>query len=231
MNEWINQVINSNSGSATIIIASFLLGFIATFASCCNYAIIGSVAGYATGFSVKSTKKQIFSFNVAFFIGSVFSLALVGALIGYIGASVAEVIGSYWKLLSAIILIIFGLLSFGLIPIKLPSINYKSEKKGFVPGLILGLIAGGITMSCSACCNPVLPILLGAAFIKASIIWGVIILVAFAIGHTIPYTIAIAGIQLSFAKFSDSMKNAGKIITYIAGVVMLLAGFYLIFTY
>ena len=231
MNEWINQVINSDSGSVTIIVASFLLGFIATFASCCNYAIIGSVAGYATGFSVKSSKKQIISFNVAFFIGSVFSLALVGALIGFIGSSIAESIGSYWKLLSAVILIIFGLLALGLVPIKMPSINYQSDKKGFIPGLILGLIAGGITMSCSACCNPILPILFGAAFIKASVLWGVIILVAFAIGHTIPYTIAIAGIQMSFSKISESMKNTGKIITYVAGAIMLLTGFYLIYSF
>lgn len=231
MNEWISSALDSGAGSFSIIIAVFLLGIVSTFTSCCNYAILGSITGYSAGYAVNSSKKSQIYFSFAFLIGSIVSLAIIGALIGYIGSAVVAAVGNYWKLTVAIFLILFGLLSLGLVPINIPQINVKSTRKGFVPGLILGLITGGLSIICNVCCNPILPIVLGASFVKASVLWGILILVSYAIGYSLPFSIAIAGIQMGFGKMSHKVKNASKIITAIAGVIMILSGFYLIYTF
>ncbi|MBI5539132.1 MAG: sulfite exporter TauE/SafE family protein [Bacteroidia bacterium] len=231
MTEWINTALNSGAGSFSMLFAVFLLGIISTFTSCCNYAIIGSVTGYSASYSINSSKKSQILFSIAFLLGSVISLAIIGAIMGYIGSAVVEAVGAFWKIAVAILLILFGLLSLGLVPIKIPQLNIKSTKKGFLPGLVLGIFTGGLSLVCNVCCNPILPIVLGASFVKASILWGTLILIAYAIGYSLPFTIAIAGIQMGFGKISNKMKNASKIITYIAGVIMILSGFYLIYTF
>lgn len=231
MTEWISSALNSGAGSFSMLIAVFLLGIISTFTSCCNYAIIGSVTGYSASYSINSSKKSQILFSLAFLLGSVISLAIIGAIMGYIGSSVVESVGAFWKIAVAILLIIFGLLSLGLVPIKIPQLNIKSTRKGFIPGLILGIFTGGLSLVCNVCCNPILPIVLGASFVKASILWGTFILIAYAIGYSLPFAIAIAGIQMGFGKISNKMKNASKIITSIAGIIMILTGFYLIYTF
>ena len=231
MNDWLNSALNSDAVSLSMIIALFLLGIISTFTSCCNYAIIGSITGYSAGHAINSDKKSQIYFSLAFFIGSVISLAIIGAIIGYVGSTVASVVGSFWKIIVAIMLIVFGLFSLGLVPFKLPKLKFKSSGKGFIPGLILGIITGGLSILCNICCNPILPIVIGASFLKASVLSGIIILTAFAFGYSLPFTIAIAGIQFGVGKASNKLKNAGKIIGYVAGVIMIISGFYLIFTY
>ncbi|PIV58431.1 MAG: hypothetical protein COS14_09675, partial [Bacteroidetes bacterium CG02_land_8_20_14_3_00_31_25] len=77
MNDWLNSALNSDAVSLSMIIALFLLGIISTFTSCCNYAIIGSITGYSAGHAINSDKKSQIYFSLAFFIGSVISLAII----------------------------------------------------------------------------------------------------------------------------------------------------------
>jgi len=231
MNEWFNTAINSGNISFSMIIALIVAGFIATFTSCCNYAIIGTITGYSTNHALRTEKKSQLLFSFSFYIGSIVSLSLVGLLIGYVSSSAASLVGNFWKIILAVLLIVFGLFSLGYVPFNIPKLKLNNNKKGFVPGLVLGIATGGLSILCNLCCNPILPIVIGTSFIKASILNGFLILTAFGVGYNLPFAIAIAGIQLGVGKLSKTLNNVGKIIGIIAGIIMILSGFYLIYSY
>lgn len=224
MNNWIENALNSNS--PTILIASVILGIFGAFSSCCNYAIIASIVGYVSNFSANSSKKARNFFIITFSIGSIISIAIVGAIAGFIGSSIVSSIGEYWKLASGIILILLGLFSLQLIKLNISS-NIKTFNYGIFSGFILGIITGGISIASSTCCSPALPIILSVSFIQASVFWGFIIMLFFAIGYTIPFTIGIFGLQFSIGK----LNKISKYVSIIAGILMILTGFYLILDY
>lgn len=231
MTDWVYNILNSDQGSGLFLVAALLLGILATFTSACNYAMIGSVAGFSAGDSMVQKKNSPVRYALAFFAGCTLTLTVLGGIVGYAGSSVVEAVGGYWKIIAALVFIIFGLLSFGFIPIRLPEFKLGKNSNGAASGFILGVLTGGLSMSCSACCNPVLPIVIGAAFVKASILWGLLILFAFSVGYSFPFAIAIAGIRFGAGKLADRAKSVGKYVMYFAGVIMIAAGFYLIYTF
>lgn len=224
MNSWIENSLNSNS--PTILIAAFILGLFGAFSSCCNYAIIASIISFSSDVLVKSSKRAKTFFILTYTIGSVVSIALTGALMGFIGSSVVSLIGDYWKIAAGVVLIVFGLISLRLININTTA-NVRSYNSGVFTGLLLGIVTGAISIASSTCCSPALPIILSVSFVNASVIWGFIIMIFFGLGFTLPFTLGIYGLKMGLGKFAD----ISKYISFVAGILMILIGFYFIYTF
>lgn len=231
MQEWIDQVINSDNISFSVLIAGFLLGALAAITSCCNFAVIGAVVGYSGSISVSQKKKSIVTSGLAFLLGTVISLAIIGGLTGYISNFIGESMGNYWKIFAGVISIFFGLATMNALPFKLPSVTFsKSKGSGFFSSLIFGLMIGGLSTACNAACNPIFPIVLGAAFIKANFIWGMAILLSFALGYGLPLAAGMIGIGLGLGKLSKTFNTFNIAIKYIAGIILIVIGFYFLIT-
>lgn len=232
MEVWVQQVLSSDQASFTVLMAVFLLGLVSLFTCGCNFSIIALLAGYSgtTGSAGKS--KTVIWNGLFFLIGMIFSMSVIGAIIGFASELISNSFGNYWKIAAGLIAVFFGLMSMDLLPFKMPGISIipKTPKAGFFPSMILGLTIGGLTLACSSCCNPVFPIVLAVSFVKGSMVWGMLLMFAYSIGYGLMFTALMIGIGLGFGKASKSFEKFGLVMKYVGGITMIVIGFYLLIT-
>ena len=92
-----------------------------------------------------------------------------------------------------------------------------------------GLFLGGGVAACSLPCNPGIFIVIGASILMGKIIWGMVLMAAFAIGFSLPLAAILFGI--SFGKASLKVLKADAAIRGVAGVLLIGAGWDLLATF
>lgn len=223
---------NSDQAGIAALIAVLLLGLISVISCGCNFAIIGIVAGYTgTVGSTGKTKAIIWS-GIFFLLGNIISMAIIGGVIGYASNLISDSFGIYWKIFAGFVMIFFGLFSLDLLPFRIPSIsvNSKNSNGSIFSSIIFGLTVGGLATAFNTCCNPVFPIVLAATFVKGNVLWGILLLLAFALGYGLPLAASMVGIGFGFGKISKRASTFGKIIKYAGGITLLIIGFYFLIT-
>jgi len=224
--------LSNEHASVFALIAVLLLGILSVFTCACNFAIIGVVAGYS-GASQESAKTRLVIWKgIAFLVGTVLAMSVIGALFGFAGKWISASLGNYWKIAAGLIAILFGLYSMDLVPFKLPGISIKKGEanRNLGSAILIGIAVGGLSAACNTCCNPFFPVILAASFVKGSALWGFLMLLFFALGFGIPLTAMVLGIGLGLGKISGILTSAVKVIKYIGGIALVLLGFYLLFT-
>jgi cytochrome c biogenesis protein CcdA len=232
MEEWIRQAMSSDQAGIAALIAVFLLGMIGVVSCGCNFAIIGIVAGYTGTIGSTGKTKAIIWSGVFFLLGTIISMSIIGAIIGYASDLISNSFGKYWQIIAGLVMIFFGLFTLDLLPFKIPSIslNANNKKGSIFSSMIFGFTVGGLATAFNTCCNPVFPIVLAATFVKGNVLWGTLLLFAFALGYGLPLAASMVGIGLGFGKISKRASLFGKIIKYAGGIVLLLLGFYFLIT-
>lgn len=228
-----NQVLSSEHESIMILIAVLVMGILSVFTCACNFAIIGVVAGYSGASPVTGKSKMMIWKGLAFLLGTIISMSVIGALFGFAGKWVSDSLGSYWKIAAGLVAIIFGLYSMELFPFKLPAISIKTKesKQNIFTSIIFGLAVGGLSAACNSCCNPFFPVILAASFVKGSAMWGFVMLTTFALGFGLPLAAMIIGISLGLGKISKALSQVVNIAKYIGGIALVALGFYLLLTF
>ena len=89
---------------------------------------------------------------------------------------------------------------------------------------IVGLIMGGAVSVCSLGCNPGIFIILGVAVLQGYTLWMFGVLIAYAIGFSLPLAALMLGV--SFGKSAIRFKKADTVIRRAAGVLLIGVGFY-----
>lgn len=232
MEEYISNAMNSGQAGIAALIAVFLLGAIGVVSCGCNYAIIGIVAGYTGTISSTGKTKAIIWSGIFFLLGNMIAMAIIGGIIGYASNLISDSFGKYWQIIAGLIMIFFGLFTLELLPFKIPSISLNKENKtgSIFSSMIFGLTVGGLATAFNTCCNPVFPIVLAATFVKGNMLWGILLLLAFALGYGLPLAASMVGIGLGFGKISKKASMFGKVIKYAGGISLLVIGFYFLLT-
>ena len=83
MGTWISQVLSSDHATVAVLPAVFVMGVISVVTCGCNFAIIGAVAGYSGASASNGKTKTAIVRGVAFLLGAIVSMALIGTLFGY----------------------------------------------------------------------------------------------------------------------------------------------------
>ncbi len=176
-------------------------------------------------------KRTAILYGAMFILGLIITHALLGFAAGFGGRWVEGMLGRYWGVVLGPLLILLGLLWPGWIRLPLPAASFRAKR---VTGM-WGAFALGVPFSVAVCpfCTPALVVLLGTVAGIGSPLLGVTLLLAFAIGRSIPIALgawAIGWLEnlKSFAKYSRVFETLGGIALIAAGLYMLNAYFFFI---
>jgi cytochrome c biogenesis protein CcdA len=166
-----------------------------------------------------------------FMFGVIIATVILGSLAGFMSEVAQTKLGRYWKLVGGFIIIFFGLGTLRLLPFKFPKRKVpegKSRPTGLFPSALFGLVIGGGIGFCSMPCNPGIFIVLGAAVVQGYNLRTIAMLIAYAIGFSLPLAAIMLGV--SFGKSVARAKKTVAAIRIVAGIILIAAGFYFLAT-
>jgi cytochrome c-type biogenesis protein len=219
----VSDVINNSPGLAYLFV---FLGGLVSASSPCVLAIIPLVIGFIGGYSEGKRKKAIF-YSLIFALGLSITFTILGAIASLVGGLFGDV-GKFWYYLAGGVALIMGLYLIGVVGFTLPQpVTLKTKHKGAIGALLLGLLFGAVS---SPCATPVLAVILAFVATKARIVYGTSLLFVYAIGHCALIVLAgvFTGFVESYAK-SKGVSNFSAVTKKISGVLILLAGLYILY--
>lgn len=212
-------------------IFALMLGCIsAILSACCTIPSLGMIVGYS-GARKTDNRKDLYLTTLFFMFGTVIAFMIMGIIASFIGQVAQNTLGKYWKLFAGFVSIFLGLMTIDMLPIKF-SFN-KSNKlqalNGMLGTFLSGLVLGGfVAISCLPC-NPGIFIVISVSILKGRIGWGLVLMIMYGIGFSIPLGALFLGVSLT--KVSLMTKKAEQIFRWIFGLILIAAGFYFIITY
>ena len=231
--DWINSVLSSQQAGLPVIAAVFILGIISVFGCSCNYAIIGTVAGYTGTVSSTGKTKTVILSSIFFLIEVVTAMSAVGCIIAFAREFINTSMGNFWKIGAGIISILFGVYTLDIMPFKIPgiSVNIQNKKSGIFRAILFGFIIGGLTSLSSLCCNPMFLVVTAASFVKGSMLWGFTVLFAYSVGYGITLASTMLGVGLGLGKISNFLTKFAVVLKYGGGISLIIFGFYYLLTF
>lgn len=207
--------------------ASVLIGFTTGFLFSFNPVALASIPVSLAYVTRAHEPRRAVLFGSMFVLGMILTHALLGFFASVGGAWVQKVIGRQWGLVLGPLLIYLGLVWAGWIRLPLPRIPLRAKRAATTWGAF-GLGASFSVAVCPAC-TPALIVLLGVAAGIGSALFGVLLLLAFAVGRSIPVILgALAVGWLEGFKGLDRWRRAFDIA---GGIVLVLSGLYMLNAY
>lgn len=213
-------VTNPGLGALWIALAT---GFFFSFNPVAIAAIPVSLA-YVTK---SRTPMQGRIFGGFFILGMLTTHALLGLIAGMGGAWVEQLLGRAWGLVLGPLLIILGLMWPGWLRLPLPTFSLQARPVTNA----LSAFTFGVPFSVAICpfCTPALVILLGVATAIGSPIYGMLLLLVFAVGRSIP--VAIGATAMGLLGKLAGLGKLNKAIECIGGILFILSGLYMLNAY
>lgn len=213
---------------------AFLLGLVSALASaCCTLPAVGMLIAYSGSRPSVERRSTIWS-AAGFLLGTSVSLIIMGFIAALLGQTAQVFLGRYWKLVAGLLAVVLGLGSLRWIPLPSFAWNRTSADQPVAPRSLLGdmlggLLLGGGVAACSLPCNPGIFIVLGASVLLGRIAWGMILMAAYGIGFGLPLSAIVFGISLG--KTLVRAANVESLIRTLAGGALMVAGFYLLWSF
>jgi len=229
--EWAKTVLEQTGYRPVALPLAFVLGLTSAVASaCCTLPVLGAIVGYS-GTREDRERRAKFLSALFFMVGSTIALVILGIVAGFIGQVAQDTMGKYWKVFAGLIAIFVGLAALKLLPFKLPTktVKGKSRPKGFLGAAVFGLVMGGGVSVASLACNPGIFIVLGVAVLQGYTVWAMAIMAAYAVGFSLPLAVIMLGVSLG--KSVIKARKTETAIRIVAGVLLIIAGFYFLTTF
>jgi cytochrome c-type biogenesis protein len=218
------QYINTNPWLA--IVAVFI-GGILTASNPCVLAIIPLMMSFVAGRrEEKPGILRALGFSSVFVLGLSLTFTVMGMIAALAGKMYGDV-SSAWNWVVAAVCVLMGLHLMGVLTLPIPSLADKVQPKtrGLLGALVLGLLFGLVSAPCAA---PILVVLLTyLAGSGASVPYGGLLLLVYALGHSL--LIIIAGTSMGAARTlieNKKMTRTMEILRKGAGAVIVLVGVY-----
>lgn len=221
---WLNQIaeiIGSNLWLAPLLA---LIAGVLTSVTPCALSSIPLIIGYVGGVGEKNTKKA-FAYSAVFSVGT----AVTFVALGIIATSAGKLMGTsspVWYMVLGVLMVLMALQTWEIFNF-IPSVNLisKSKKKGFAGAFLAGILGGVFSSPCS---TPVLIALLAIVAGEGNLLWGILLMLLYSIGHSA--LVMVAGTSVGFVQkinSSEKYKTAATVLKMAMGAAILLIGLYM----
>lgn len=221
--ESLSEQINANFWLAPVI--ALLAGMLASFLPC-SLSSIPLIIGYVGGTGQKDTKTA-FRLSLTFALGTAVTFTALGVIASIAGKMIGSA-SSWWYIALGVLMVLMALQTWEIVEL-IPSsyLVSKNKKKGYAGALFAGILGGIFSSPCS---TPVLIALLAIVAGKGSILWGIMLLLFYSVGHGI--LAVTVGTSIGLVKKLTSSEKYGKlsdILRITMGILILLIGFYMFY--
>ncbi len=223
MEELLNRVSAAIGNNMWLGPVLALIGGMLTSLMPCSLSTVPLVIGCVGGTNTKGIKA--FLLSLLFALGSAVTFITLGVVASLAGL-LLEKFEVWLHLILGIVLVLMALQIWGvweIIPVN--TIAAGNRLHGWVGALVAGLLAGVFSAHCA---TPMIVALLAIVIDRGKLLYGVLLLLLFSIGHGILSIIAGTSVGL-VQKITDSDKYAriSKIIKIVLGIFILLVALYL----
>jgi cytochrome c biogenesis protein CcdA len=221
--EALGTAIRSNFWLAPLL--AILAGVLTSFTPC-SLSSVPLVIGYVGGYAGNDVKKA-FRYSLVFCLGMAVTFSVLGTIAALMGR-LMQAAGSWWYIVLGVLMVLMALQTWEIIYIipQNTAIS-KNKKKGYIGAAITGLLGG---LFASPCATPVLIVLLAMVAEKGNLVWGIMLLLLYSVGHSV--LIMIAGTSVGFVKKLSASEKYGKynqIFKIVMGTVILLLALYMFY--
>jgi cytochrome c-type biogenesis protein len=217
------------------ILAALVAGFV-SFISPCVLPIVPGYLSFISGINVSELKgtappaglaRRVAITSLFFVLGfsTVFvSLGAAATLIGYTLQQYKKELG----VVGGIVIIVLGLHTAGIMPIKWLLYEKRADVKTAPMGLVGAYVVGlAFAFGWTPCIGPILGSILLYASQQDTVGQGVVLLTAYSLGLGIPFIIAGLAINVFFAAFGR-MRRHMRMVEYVAGALLVGVGLLLV---
>jgi cytochrome c-type biogenesis protein len=219
-----SQYMHTNPWLALLAV---FVGGILTASNPCVLAMIPLMMSFVAGRKEDNPGVlRAFLLSLVFILGLAVTFTVLGMVAALAGKIYGDVSG-VWNWIVAAVCVGMGLHLMGVLTIPIPSLGGKLQPKtrGVLGALLLGLLFGVVSAPCAA---PLLVVLLTyLAGSGASVGWGGLLLLVYALGHSV--LILIAGTSMGAARQLIENKKATQVLGLLrrgAGAAIVLVGAY-----
>ena len=226
INEWLETLSTLIKGNLWLAPILAILAGASTAFTPCSLSSIPLVVAYVGGTANNDTKKS-FRLSLIFALGMTVTFTVLGIVASLAGKLIGRA-ASWWYIILGILMVLMALQTweiFNFIPSTF--LISKNTKRGYIGALIAGILGGIFS---SPCATPVLIALLALVASQGKLLWGVLLLLLYSVGHSI--LVIIAGTSMGFVKkltSNEKYGRASKIIKIVLGSLIILLAFYMFY--
>jgi len=214
---------------AIAMTAALAWGILSIVLSPCHLASIPLIVGFIDK-QGRMTTRRAFTISLLFALGILITIGVIGAITAAAGRMMGDV-GRWGNYAVATIFFVVGLYLLEVIKLPLPNAAQPGIKsKGMLAAFVLGLVFG---VALGPCTFAYMAPMLGVTFRLAStnLAYGILLLVLYGVGH--------CGVIVFAGTFSEAVQRylnwneqskGSLILKKVCGILVLLGGFYLIYT-
>lgn len=220
LNTWIT------SGSAIAAVGCFVWGVVSVALSPCHLASIPLIVTYVGGQDQSVKARRAAYYSLSFTLGLFITIAAIGIICSLLGRMLGD-IGPWWTIAVGAILLWVALDMLGVTRCSMGSgllnrLRVKGMWGAFFLGLAYGVLSGSCTFGFIA---PILAIIT----VQKQVMTGIIYIILFAVGHSLPIVIAGSSTALVRRVLENGSFTGGSLwFKKAAGVGIAILGIYFI---
>lgn len=207
--------------------ASLAIGFTTGFLFSFNPVALAAIPVSLAYVTRAHEQRAALHYGGAFVLGMLLIHIALGAIAGLGGLWVQQLLGRYWGLVLGPLLIVLGLAWPGWIRLPMPQIALRGRRATSVWGA--GALGAAFAVAICPFCTPALVVLLGVAASVGSPVFGMTLLLAFALGRAVP--IILGAVAVGWLENLSGLSRFQKVFEILGGILLILSGLYMLNAY